>query len=66
MAKKRGREASRRDIWLTDEDMQHIQVIAEEMKRAGHDPNNQYGRLSISKVIQYALAQQTLIIGGNS
>lgn len=66
VAKRQGRESARKDVWLTDEDMRRIEVIAEEMQRRGVDPNNQFGKLSVSKVIQWALEQQTLIIGGDS
>lgn len=62
--KRQGREASRKDIWLTDEDMSHINRIADAMRQQGLDPTNQYGKLSVSKVIQWSLEQQALIIEG--
>lgn len=66
VAKRQGREAARKDIWLTEEDMSRIILLAEEMRRQGLDPNNQYGRLSVSKVIQWALEQLSLEIGGST
>ena len=65
MAKRR-RETARKDVWITPHDLENIEVIAGEMKRRGIDPNNQYGNISVSKVIKWALEQQTLIIGGEN
>lgn len=52
------REAQRKDIWLTDEDMQRVEMFATMMKRAGVDPNNQFGEVSVSKVIRWVLNGQ--------
>lgn len=52
------REKQRRDIWLTDDDMKRIEMFAGMMKQAGLNPVNQFGEISVSKVIQWVLNGQ--------
>lgn len=55
MPKGKPREKQRRDVWLRDSDWPKIEAVAEEMRQQGIDPNNQFGELSLSKVVQFLL-----------
>lgn len=60
MPKDKPRENQRHDVWLTDDDMQRVNMFAEMMRQAGLNPNNQFGKVSISKVIQWVLNGQSM------
>lgn len=59
MPKGKPREKQRRDVWLRDNDWLKIEAVAEEMRQQGIDPNNQFGEVSLSKVVQFILDKFT-------
>ncbi len=55
MPKDKPREKQRKDVWLPDGYWQKVEQVADQMRQQGIDPTNQFGEVSLSKVVQFLL-----------
>ena len=59
MPKGKPHEESRKEVWFTMRDVQHIEALAKEMEKLGVDPFGRGGNINYSKVVRYALGKST-------